>query len=170
MGKISSIRRAFIKVDHMTSQDLTDQVIGGLGSGHLLVRADSWLGHHVTFGLPAPRISLSSFCALLELELARIVLSASGLVVEDEVVAVFVVVSRSLRLLFCVMLLLLLVLSMRSVLLSLCGRLLSIQILLSWWWFHVPFSSPRLLHPVSSSLLAFPSQQVMPSEHVLSHI
>ena len=34
---------------------------------------------------------------------------------------------------------------------------------------HVFFSSPDLLHHVSSSFLAFPSRSVTPSEPVLSH-
>ena len=92
----------------------------------------------------------------------KIVLSASGLVAEDAVVAVSVVVMRSV---VAVAVLWHVVVaappSIRSILLSLLWAAVVQSDLVVLVVVHVALSSPCLLHQVSSSFLAFPSQQVM---------
>ena len=86
---LQHVRRAFINVDHLISQDFNDQVIGVWDRDILwcLVRAPCCAqAPHLA---SAPCLSFSSFCAPLELEpqhfddyvgvLVRIVLSTSGL-------------------------------------------------------------------------------------------
>ena len=108
----------------------------------------------------------------------RIALSASGLVAEDAVVAVSVVILW-LVIAIAVMwhvfaiaamwqVVVAVVPSARSVLLCrLSGAVVQSDIVV-WVVVHVLFSSPGLLQQVSSSFLTSPSQQVMPSELVLS--
>ena len=75
----------------------------------------------------------------------------------------------SLLLLFCGTYVVAVVPSVKSVLLSLLWAVVVQPDLVVLVVVHVLFSSPGLLHQVSSSFLACPSQQVMPSELVHSH-
>ena len=98
------------------------------------------------------------------------VLSASGLLVEDAVVAVSVVVTWpvvAVAVLWHVVVTV--VSSVKSVLMSPLWAAVTQSDLVVFVAVHVLFSSPGLLHHVSSSFLAFVSQQVVQSERTLDH-
>ena len=176
---LQHIRRTFIEVERLISQDINDQATGVWDRDIFWFRKDAGFGHHAWFShniwLRRHASRSISFSALLEPEpqhfddpvgaLVRIVLPASGLVAEAPVVTVSVVVLWpvvAVAVLWHVVVAV--VPSIRSVLLSLLWVAVVQSGLVVLVMVHVLFSSPSLLCQVSPPLLAFPSQQVMPSD------
>ena len=145
-----------------------------MGSGYLLVQASCFAqAPHLT---STPCLSLSSFCALLELEpqhfhdyvgVLTIVLSASGLAVEDAVVVVSVVILWPVVTVAVLCHVVAVAPSAELVLISVVGGCCPVNVVVLVV-VHVRFSSLDPLYQITSSLLACISQHVIPFKLVLS--